>query len=174
MDPMDAILERLTALEAQVARLAGPHVELVASEVGPGGQIIEGPHADVVVAEGPPPGQSVADWISSLGGSPGFVVDPGLARATPCIVIELGAGRSSLVYSKGIIGALDEEQKALYCADGIEPREISDAQRERIAVMESAAKGCSEATTGKEGQDHLSAYLSCMGSELRAKGAEPW
>jgi len=165
--------ERIKALEEKVDRLSGPHIELVEATIHPEGTM-EGPHAELVAAEGPPPGQSVAEWISRLGGSPGILVDPGIARATPCIMYNLGEGRRPLVYSKGIIGALDDEQKELYCQEGLHTLPLTPKQQARLEAMEQGSRRCSELTDGQPPEVRIPSYFSCLGQELRKKGAEPW
>ena len=174
MDERMAGMEsRLNDIEAQIQRLTGTHVELVAATVGVGGEITEGPHAEVVVAEGPPPGMTLAEWVSGISGSPGIVVDPGVARSTPCIRLSLGEGSHPLVYSRGIIGAMDEGQEALYCQEGYEDREASAAQKERLAAMKQAAQTCSQEAGGATTQEHLESYFSCLGRELKRQGVTP-
>jgi hypothetical protein len=165
---------RVTELEQHVARLSGEHVEIVEATVSPTGEVKEELHAELVKAEGPPPGMTVTEWLSSMTGSPGIVVDPTKARATPCIRMELGEGRKDLVYSEGIIGALDEEQKALYCQEGYTEREVTPAQRERIETMERAAKSCSTETEHLEAPERIHSYFACLGRELKSKGQEVW
>jgi len=107
------------------------------------------------------------------GGSDGYVVDAGLARATKCTRIDLGAGRKPLVYSPGIIGALDEGQEILYCQEGFIEREASEAQLEHIQAMSDAAEVCStEASDVTDPKSHINAYFTCLGRELakRQKG----
>jgi len=117
------------------------------------------------------PGELVADWVSGVSGSPGIVVDPGVARSTPCTRIDLGDGMKALVFSKGIIGALDKEQQALYCQLGYTEQEATPKQRERISNLSQAAKLCSAETAGiVHTEEHLTKYFSCLGRELRAKG----
>lgn len=123
----------------------------------------------------PPPGMSIPEWISSISGSPGIVVDPGKARSTPCIRMELGEGRKALVYSPGIVGALDEEQQALYCQEGYEERPITPKQRERLEAMGTAAKLCSlESTESPDASRLIDDYFACLGRELKAVGQETW
>lgn len=119
-------------------------------------------------------GTSIAVWISSLGGSPGHVVDPGVARSTSCLGIELGEEHGRLVYSKGVVGALDEEQRALYCQQGVEAREATPEQKKRLVAMESAGKACGTKATGDDTHQHISAFFTCLGDELRSRGVQAW
>ncbi len=116
------------------------------------------------------PGESMSEWVSGIGGSPGIVIDPGLARATKCTRIDLGPGRKPLIYSPGIIGALDEGQEVLYCQEGMVEREASPAQLAHLQAMSEAAKTCSvEAKAVTEPREHIEAYFSCLGRELARK-----
>lgn len=170
---MGSVETRVQEIEAQIRRLSGTHVELVAATVGASGEITEGPHAEIVVAEGPPPGMTVAEWVSGINGSPGIVVDPGLARSTPCIRLSLGDSARPLVYSKGIIGTMDEGQEALYCQEGYEDREASEDQKARLDAMRTAARTCSGEAHGESTQEHLESYFSCLGRELKRQGQMP-
>ena len=176
LDPMAQMKARLDELDAKVGALMGPHAQHVLMSLDPTGQEVEGEHTEFVLSEGPPPGVSVAEWVSGLNGSPGIVVDPGIARSTPCLALELGDGYKPLVYSKGIVGALDEDQVDLYCQEGLETREASPKQRARLEALREASHECHiEAEPEKEhgSQAHLEAYFACLGKELRTRGIEP-
>src|SRR3989304_4186392 len=64
------------------------------------------------------PWHNPIDWIEETqhpeGTLGGYVIDEGVARATPCKCISLSSG-SELCFSKGIVGALDKNQRILYC-----------------------------------------------------------
>ncbi|RJO60343.1 MAG: hypothetical protein C4542_09635 [Dehalococcoidia bacterium] len=113
---------------------------------------------------------SVAEWVTGAD-DPGIVVDAGLARTTPCIRYELGAGKS-LVFSRGIVGPLDEEQQALYCQNGIEVRVPTPGQQSRLQAMRSAATTCRIAAQGTNTREYLQSFFSCLGKELKDKGVE--
>jgi len=125
------------------------------------------------IAEVPLPDTSLEEWACGIGGSPGIIVDPGLARTTTCTRIDLGEGHKPLVYSPGIIGALDEGQQALYCESGMVEREASPAQRAHLQAMSTAAKLCSAESHAKtDPRERLEVYFSCLGRELAAKEAK--
>jgi len=174
MRSLDDLDRDVKALEEKVETLYGEHVHLIGGVVTPTGEYIEAPHAEIVGAEGPSPGQSVSEWIHGLFGSPGLVIDEERALATPCIRIELGEGRRPLVYSHGVIGALDDEQKEAYCQAGYIERELSERQRERLATMEVASKKCSAETIGDTGREHIQRYFTCLSKELKSTGQEAW
>jgi hypothetical protein len=122
----------------------------------------------------PIPGQNVAEWVSRIGGSPGIVVDDDLAKTTPCLRIDLGDGMSPLVFSKGIVGALDEKQIGQYCTLGFLDKSATPQQLTRLQSMSEAAHTCHIDTQELSGSpDHLKAYFSCLGKELKKKGVEP-
>ena len=117
--------------------------------------------------EEPLPGTSLAEWVSGLGGSPGIVVDEQLARTSPCTRINLGPGRKPLVYSAGVIGALDEEQQRLYCEAGVVEKEASEAQKARLQALATAARLCSlESREEKDPRRRLEQYFGCLGRQL--------
>lgn len=94
-----------------------------------------------------------------LAQSGGIVVDPGLARSTPCIAMEVDSRR--LIYSKGIIGSLNDEEQAAYCAEGVIEHRPTAAQIDRIKAMETAAPKCAAES------DEVDVFLSCLARELR-------
>jgi len=123
------------------------------------------------IADAPLPGETLSEWVSGIGGEPGIVVDPGLARTTACTRIDLGPGQKGLVYSPGIIGALDDEQQALYCQAGTIDREATAGQRAHLQAMSEAAKICALQGSQTDPRERLEAYFSCLGRELARKEA---
>lgn len=113
---------------------------------------------------------NLSDFLPAMQGSPGFVVDEGVARATPCTEIELDGGRS-IVYSKGVVGALDDAQKALFCAETIK-KPVSEPQRQRISAFQDAADTCKGEIAEIPEGDRLPPWLSCMAREARQRGVE--
>ncbi len=120
--------------------------------------------------DGPVPGESLSEWVSALMGDTGIVADPGLARSTPCLEVELGGG-DHLIFSRGVIGPLDEGQQALYCQNGTVPRPLSEPQRTRVGAMREASRVCKVADY-EEDEHPLDGFFSCMGRELRAQNAD--
>ena len=171
---MGSLQDKMRQMDEKIEVLYGEHVHIIGGEITPTGEIILEPHAEVVAAEGPHPGQSVSEWINGLFGSPGIVIDEERALSTPCIKIELGEGRRPLVYSHGIMGALDDEQKQVYCASGYTEHEVTPKQRERLATMEVASKKCSVEAIGPPGREHLQQYFACLSKELKSNGQEAW
>ena len=72
------------------------------------------------------------------------------------------------------MGALDDEQKQVYCAPGYIEHEVTPKQRERLATMEAASKKCSAETTGEAGREHIQQFFTCLSKELKSKGQEAW
>lgn len=173
-DRLDALQHKMDDLEARVAALAGPHIEVSTAAYGPTGELVEGPHAEIVAAEGPPPGQSVAEWISTLHDLPGFVIDPGRARSTPCIRAELPGGEKPIIFSPGISGPLNEEQQALYCQSGYEDYRPSEERWKRMVALHESANVCATESRGLPSEEErMIGYHACMGRELRQRGVTP-
>lgn len=112
------------------------------------------------------------DFLSQTRGSPGFVVDEAVARESSCIGYDLrGRHEADLVFSKGVVGALDKEQIDTFCPT-IELREPTPKQRERLAAFREATAVCKQdpAVTGAAPGEHLGPWLACMERELRSRG----
>lgn len=127
---------------------------------------------EVVEAEGgtEPWHGTTTDFLPSMTGSPGIVVDEGVARATPCTRFDLGEGKE-LVYSKGIVGGLDEGQKALYCPETT-TKPLSEAQQQRLRDWRDAANVCKGEIAEVPKGEQLQPWLGCMSRELSARGLE--
>lgn len=110
-----------------------------------------------------------ADFLSQVRGSPGFVVDPGVARDTPCTCYHVK--ENDLCWSKGIVGALDKEQEELYCSER-DYKELSPAQQERLQNFQASADACKLETKDVPKGEELQPWLSCMSKELRSRGIE--
>lgn len=107
------------------------------------------------------------ELVESLGAaefSPGFVTDEGVARATPCACFELGSDKH-LCFSKGVIGALDEGQQALYCAER-KVKPLSDEQRRRIEGFKRATRTCKERTEDLPKGERGAVFRTCVETEL--------
>ncbi|MGH7611780.1 MAG: hypothetical protein ACREN4_07150 [Candidatus Dormibacteria bacterium] len=117
-------------------------------------------------------GAGALDFISQTRGSPGFVVDQARAREdTPCLCYELRrreGGTSELCFKHGIVGALDEPQKDLYC-EGRELRPPTAAQQARLQDFQDSAEVCKVEVEEYPKGEELDPFLSCMSRELRAR-----
>ena len=102
-------------------------------------------------------------------GSPGIVVDEARARATPCRCIEYRPGKK-LCFSKGIIGALSDEQEKIYCPTTV-PLESPGLER-RLESWMGAVETCKAEIAGIPKGEKLEPWLSCMSRELVAHGVE--
>lgn len=115
------------------------------------------------------PWQDPIDWIEEtrhpedeLGG---YVIDEGVARSTSCKCIALSSG-SELCFSKGIVGALDKNQRLLYCPT-VETIKASPEQEIRIERFKKAAAIChAETESITDPEQKFSARLGCMKREL--------
>lgn len=121
--------------------------------------------------EGPEPWHdSATDFLPSMDGSPGIVVDEGVARATPCTRFDLGEGKE-LMFSKGVVGGLDEGQKALFCPEVV-TKPLSEAQRQRLQAWRESAAVCKVEIADVPKGEQLPPWLACMSRELNARGVE--
>lgn len=102
-------------------------------------------------------------------GSPGIVVDGAKAKATPCRCIEYKPGKK-LCFSKGIIGALSDEQEKIYCP-AVEELVSPGLERRLSNWMESVETCKAEIAEIPKGE-RLEPWLSCMSRELKTAGIE--
>lgn len=161
--------QEITLLKERLDAGLGPHVELIQAAYDPTGALIEGPHTELVVATTHPLGQSFAEWMAVVSGLPSTVVDPGVARDAPCVRFELGEGHLPLVFQKGISGALNEENQALYCSQGYEDLPLDPADQERLRAFRESAVKCSTPETGTT-PSSINEYFACIGGELLDRG----
>ena len=111
------------------------------------------------------------ELVESLGAaefSPGFVTDEGVARATPCTCFEMGSDKH-LCFSKGVIGALDEGQQALFCPER-KVKPLSEGQRRRIEGFKRATRTCQERTEDLPKEERGPAFRTCVETELTSDG----
>lgn len=102
--------------------------------------------------------------VRAMTDSPGLVSDEGLARATPCNCFALGDGAEEC-FSKGIVGGLDEGQKALFCNPRV-TREPTPAQKAHLEIWRS----CGDEVKVLPKGERLSPFYSCIEREQRARG----
>jgi hypothetical protein len=103
-------------------------------------------------------------WCSH---SPGIVVNEEEALTTPCIGYKVD-GKEMLVFSPGIIGNLDKEQRMKYCKLGITWKESPNVVKrwEKFREAIAAAK-----ERYKDGD--ILKWLTLVAEELRKKGIPP-
>lgn len=91
----------------------------------------------------------------------GIVIDERKALETPC---ERVSG-TDLVFSEGVVGALDREQRDRYCKSGIIEIE-SPRLRARYSMFKRAVEVCKGRTRDLKGAERVKAYIECMKEEL--------
>jgi len=102
-------------------------------------------------------------------GSPGIVVNEATAMASPCRCIEYRPGKK-LCFSKGIIGALSDEQEAIYCP--VTEELESPGIEKRLKDWMDAVETCKAEIAPIPKGERLEPWLSCMSRELKARGIE--
>lgn len=100
-------------------------------------------------------------------GSPGIVVDEALAKATSCRCIEYRPGKK-LCFSKGIVGALSDEQEKIYCPTVEEL--VSPGLEKRLEGWMESVETCKAEIAEIPRGERLRPWLSCMSRELTAHG----
>lgn len=122
----------------------------------------------------PIPGYSLGDWFPEAYHEPGeiggIVVDSGLARQTPCRIVQLGD--NNLWYSKGIVGALNSDQKKLFCEQGFENVDLSPDLVDRQRKVRETAIACQGNVQDIPTGERLEPFLTCMAKDLADKGIE--
>jgi len=102
-------------------------------------------------------------------GSPGIVVNEATAMVSPCRCIEYRPGKK-LCFSKGIIGALSDEQEAIYCP--VTEELESPGLEKRLKDWMDAVETCKAEIAPIPKGERLEPWLSCMSRELKARGIE--
>ncbi|MBA7558031.1 hypothetical protein ES705_50820 [subsurface metagenome] len=102
-------------------------------------------------------------------GSPGIVVNEATAMASACRCVEYRPGKQ-LCFSKGIVGALSDEQETIYCPV-IEKLESPALEKRLKDWMESVDICKAEIAPIPKGE-RLEPWLGCMSRELRAHSIE--
>lgn len=102
-------------------------------------------------------------------GSPGIVVNEATAMASPCRCIEYRP-RKKLCFSRGIIGALSDEQEAIYCP--VTEELESPGLEKRLKDWMDAVETCKAEIAPIPKGERLEPWLSCMSRELKARGIE--
>jgi hypothetical protein len=99
----------------------------------------------------------------------GIVIDDAVARTSPCHRMRINGGE--LVFSKGIVGALDEGQRELYCPETIEV-ELTPEQQKRYGIFKDAVVVCQTRIQDIPKGERLGPWLKCMSEETKKKGIE--
>lgn len=102
-------------------------------------------------------------------GSPGIVVNEATAMTSPCRCIEYRPGKK-LCFSRGIIGALSDEQEAIYCP--VTEELESPRLEKRLKDWMDAVETCKAEIAPIPKGERLEPWLSCMSRELKARGIQ--
>ncbi|MBA7522701.1 hypothetical protein ES705_14821 [subsurface metagenome] len=102
-------------------------------------------------------------------GSPGIVVNEATAMASACRCIEYRPGKK-LCFSRGIIGALSDEQETIYCP--VTEKLESPGLEKRLQDWMDSVETCKAEIAPIPKGERLEPWLSCMSRELRAHSIE--
>jgi len=102
-------------------------------------------------------------------GSPGIVVNEATAMASACRCIEYRPGKK-LCFSKGIIGALSDEQETIYCP--VTEKLESPGLEKRLQDWMESVDICKAEIASIPKGERLEPWLGCMSRELRARSIE--
>jgi hypothetical protein len=100
--------------------------------------------------------------------SPGIVVYPDQAKASPCKCAKVDG--SELCFSRGIIGAMDEGQKDVYCTE--KDYFKSPALQRRARVFKQSVKAAQKKVKDIPRGERLQPWLETMSEELSKRGAK--
>jgi len=98
-------------------------------------------------------------------GSPGIVVNPEVAKATPCRCYKID--ETEMCFSKGIIGTLSKAQKEAYCPSKIM---LTEGIARRVKLFKEAAAEAHKKIEKLPKGEKLEPWLAAMGEELRKRG----
>lgn len=119
-------------------------------------------------------GLTLAEWAPEAFHVPGIiggiVVDAGLARETECKIVPLG--NNELWYSKGVVGALDEEQKKLFCLTGTSQVNLPPELALRQSKVREIAVACQTDVQSIPEGERLTPFLKCMAITASEKGIQ--
>jgi hypothetical protein len=100
--------------------------------------------------------------------SPGIVIYPEVAKASPCKCAKVDG--SELCFSPGIIGAMDEGQKELYCNPRTEFK--SKALQQRLRLFKQSVKAAQKKVKAIPKGERLEPWLAAMSEELTKRGVK--
>ena len=100
----------------------------------------------------------------------GIVVDEGLARESECRRIPLGS-EGHLTYSKGVVGALSEDQEKLYC-ETVSDMPLSPELTNRQKVLRAVAIECQRAVQPLPLGERLETFMQCFVAGAKDRGVE--
>ncbi|GAI08309.1 unnamed protein product [marine sediment metagenome] len=104
--------------------------------------------------------------VGDMFGPGGIVIDEERAKATSCECVEYKPDKFWCT-SKGVVGALTDEQERIYC----NPRIMVEkpALKERLKGFAEAVEVCKAEMPPTDGRTRLEVYLKCMSRELKTK-----
>lgn len=102
-------------------------------------------------------------------GSPGIVVNEAAAMASPCRCLEYRPGKE-ICFSRGIVGALSDEQEKIYCPTT--EKLVSPGLEKRMEDWMEAVSTCKAEIAVIPKGERLQPWLGCMSRELKARGIE--
>ena len=102
-------------------------------------------------------------------GSPGIVVNEATAMASACRCVQYRPGKK-LCFSKGIIGALSDEQETIYCP--VTEKLESPGLEKRLQDWMDSVETCKAEIAPIPKGERLEPWLGCMSRELKARGIE--
>ena len=105
--------------------------------------------------------------VAEMYGPGGIVIDEAKAKATSCECVEYKPDKFWCT-SKGVVGALTDEQEKIYC----NPMEIVERPgvKERLIKWGEAVEICRAQLPPTDGRTRLEIYLDCMSRELKESG----
>lgn len=105
--------------------------------------------------------------IGDMFGPGGIVLDEERAKATSCECVEYKPEKYWCT-SKGVVGALTDEQEKLYCNPMVMVEK--PALKERLTSFGEAVEYCRAQLPPTDGRTRLEVYLDCMSKELAKAG----
>ena len=104
---------------------------------------------------------------------PAILVNAEVAYSTPCTRLNIRPGHAPLIYSKGMMGALSQEQISEYCTEGFVDLQATEELRERLEVLSTSTHRCARETEGIENaRSRTDAYFSCLSREIERQRRE--
>lgn len=94
----------------------------------------------------------------------GIVVNPDIAARTPCTCY------GNICFSRGVIGALNESERAAYCPSIVQ--KTSPAMTRRLEKWQESKEICKTKAAEFPKGERLIPYTQCMSMELSKRGIE--
>lgn len=107
------------------------------------------------------------DMLIEALGSPALIVNPELAKATPCRCYKVDT--TEMCFTRGAIGTLSKEQIPIYCAG---KEYVTEGLATRVKSFKEASEICKREIERLPRGERLEPYLKCMSRELAKRGIE--